>query len=85
MKSKPKNFEPFIDADGGEWIKIKVGQFRDTVWRPVDMSLDEQPDGSSKLNFQVEFLTEPVTATAFQKMAGSILYSILQEEIDAAQ
>lgn len=73
MKANPANFSPFVDADGGEWIKINVGQFRDTIWRPVEMSLDE----NDQVSYKIEFLTEKVEAKAFDRMANSIIQSIL--------
>lgn len=73
LKANPANFEPFIDPDGGEWIRIKVGQYRDTVWRPVDMSIDE----NNQVSYKIEFLGEVVEAKAFDKMANSIIQSIL--------
>ena len=75
MKANPANFEGWQDPDGGEWIRIKVGQYRDTIFRPVDMSLDE----NDQVSYKIEFFGEIVEAKAFDKMANSIVQSILQE------
>ena len=75
MKANPHNFEAFIDPAGGEWIRIKVGQYKDTVWRPADISMSE--DG--QVSYKIEFLGEAVEAVAFDKMANSIIHTILLE------
>lgn len=74
MKPNPKNFEAFIDPNGGEWIRIKQGKFRDVVWRPAEMELTE----GDQLTFQAEFLGEaPNDIEHFQKIAGSIINDIM--------
>ena len=75
MKANPANFEAFIDPAGGEWIRIKVGQYKDTVWRPADINMSE--DG--KVSYKIEFLGEVVEAKAFDKMANNIIQTILLE------
>lgn len=74
MKPNTANFEAWIDPNGGEWIRVKAGQFADTVWRPADIEMTD--DG--KLSFQVEFFNGVVEDKMFEKLAGSILYDILQ-------
>jgi len=77
MKANPKNFSGWTDPNGGEWICVNVGQFKDTVFRPVDMSLDED----NQVSYKIEFFGEAVEAKAFDKMANSIIKSILEEMI----
>lgn len=83
MKPNPKNFEPFIDPNGGEWIKIKTGKFKNTVWRPAEMKMgDTHDDGSGDLQFQAEFLGEaPQDINTFEKLAGTIISDILSEYV----
>lgn len=78
-KANPKNFKPFIDPEGGEWIQVtgKGHKYEGVIWRPVDMKLDED-----KFNFMVEFLTiEDAEKYArednFQNMASDIIADIL--------
>ena len=85
MKPNPKNFEPFIDPNGGEWIKIKQGKFKDVVWRPVDMKVDDTTDdsGDGILNFTTEFLGDvPKDFEQFEKVSGAIITDILREYVD---
>ena len=78
-KTNPKNFKPYIDPEGGEWIKVtgKGHKYEGVTWRPVDMNLD-----GNKFNFQVEFLTiedaeKYDREDKFQKMASDIIADIL--------
>ena len=80
MKANPKNFSGWTDPNGGEWIKVNVGIFKDTVFRPADMEIDE----SGKVSYNIEFFGDAVEAVAFDKMANSIVQSILYEVIDDA-
>jgi|DEB0MinimDraft_4_1074332.scaffolds.fasta_scaffold08750_4 hypothetical protein len=80
MKPNPKNFEPFKDPNGGEWIKIKNGKFKNTIWRPVDMKL-ENDDGF--LTFTTEFLGDvPEDINSFEKLSGSIIRDIITETVN---
>ena len=38
-KNNPKNFKPYIDPEGGEWIQVtgKGHKYEGVIWRPVDM------------------------------------------------
>ena len=84
MKPNPKNFEPFIDPNGGEWIKMKSGKYKDVVWRPTDIKVDDHPDGTGDglINLQAEFLGEaPKDFETFEKVAGSVITDILKETI----
>lgn len=81
MKANPANFEPFIDPDGGEWIRIKVGLYKDTLWRPVDMSIDE----NNNVSYKIEFLGKTVEAKAFDKMANNIIQTILLTMMEEKQ
>lgn len=86
MKPNPKNFEAFIDPNGGEWIKMKSGKYKDVVWRPTDIKVEDHPDGKGDglLNFEAEFLGEaPKDFDTFEKVAGSVITSILRESIEA--
>ena len=81
MKPNPKNFEAFIDPDGGEWIKMKNGKYKDVIWRPVDMKVEDHPDRSDDglLNFETEFLGAiPEDFEGFEKVAGSVISDILK-------
>ena len=78
MKANAGNFEGWTDPNGGEWIRVKVGQFRDTVFRPADMSISE----SGEVSYKIEFFGEKVEAKAFDKMANSIVSSILYEMME---
>lgn len=85
MKPNPKNFEAFIDPEGGEWIKMKNGKYKDVIWRPTDMKIDDHPDGSDDglLNFQTEFLGSiPEDFAGFEKVAGSVINDILRGYVD---
>jgi hypothetical protein len=74
MKPNPKNFEAFIDPEGGEWIKIKNGKFKDIVWRPVDMKMESD----DQMVFSTEFLGPvPEDINTFEKLSGSIIKEIL--------
>ena len=76
MKPNPKNFEAFIDPDGGEWIKIKQGKYKDTIWRPAEMAMD----GDDRITFQAEFLTPPPEDGAmFEKTAVQMIQDIFKE------
>lgn len=79
MKPNPKNFEAFIDPDGGEWIKMKSGKYKDIVWRPTDVKMDEEnADGSGNLSFEAEFLgPQPEDFDTFEKIAGQVIVDIL--------
>ena len=78
MKANPANFEGWQDPDGGEWIRIKAGQYKDVVWRPVDLNLGED----NQVTYQCEFFGNVIEDKAFGKMANSIVHSILQEMMD---
>ena len=78
MKANPANFEGWTDPNGGEWIRIKAGQYSDVVFRPADMNVDEQ----GKVTYKIEFFGDVIEAKAFDKMANSIVSSILYEMID---
>lgn len=85
MKPNPKNFEPFIDPNGGEWIRVKQGKFKDVVWRPVDMKVEDTTDGTGDgiINFTTEFLGDPPKDfNQFEKVSGAILKDILSEYVD---
>lgn len=85
MKPNPKNFEPFIDPNGGEWIKIKTGKFKNIVWRPINIKVEEQEEknGDGTLSFESEFLGDvPEDFNTFEKLAGSIITTILRETIE---
>jgi hypothetical protein len=85
MKPNPKNYEAFIDPAGGQWIRMKNGKYKDTVWRPADMKVENHPDNSEDgiLTFQAEFLGEPPKDfNHFEKVAGTILTDILREHIN---
>ena len=76
MKPNPKNFEAFIDPEGGEWIKIKTGKYKDTVWRPAEMAMD----GENKITFQAEFLTPPPEdGIMFEKVAVQMITDIMKD------
>ena len=79
MKPNPKNFEPFNDPNGGEWIRIKTGKFKNTVWRPVDMKIE---DDEGLLTFTTEFLGDvPEDIDSFEKLSGSIIKDIITESV----
>ena len=80
MKANPKNFEGWTDPNGGEWIRVNVGIFKDTVWRPQDMEIDDE----GKVSYNIEFFGDVVEKVAFDKMANSIIQSILYEALDDA-
>lgn len=81
MKPNPANFESWKDPNGGEWIKMKNGIFKDVVWRPVDMSMDE--DNDDKLSFTCEFFGDvPERVATFEKTATAVVQDILQAMID---
>lgn len=74
MKPNPKNFESFIDPEGGQWIRIKQGKFKDTVWRPADMKMEED----DRVTFQAEFLGEaPEDVEMFEKVSTEIIKDII--------
>lgn len=78
MKPNPKNFEPFIDPEGGQWIRIKQGKFKDTIWRPVDMKVEDDEKEEGRVTFQAEFLGEaPKDIEMFAKVSGEIIKDIL--------
>lgn len=86
MKPNPKIFEAFIDPNGGEWIRMKSGKYKDVVWRPTDIKVDDHPDGNGDglLNFEAEFLGQaPEDFNTFEKVAGSVITDILRESIEA--
>ena len=45
MKPNPKNYEGFVDPEGGEWIKVKTGMYKGAIWRPADMKLVNEETG----------------------------------------
>ncbi|MCG7944784.1 MAG: hypothetical protein JAZ07_00400 [Candidatus Thiodiazotropha endolucinida] len=83
MRPNPANFEAFIDPNGGEWIKVKTGQFKDVIWRPTDMMVgEEREDGSANLSFTTEFLGDvPEKLDLFEKVAGNIIYNIIETQL----
>lgn len=85
MKPNPANYESWSDPAGGQWIKVKNGFFKDTVWRPVDMTMgEENEDGSAPLNFTCEFFGPvPEKIAAFEKIATAIIRDIIQSMVDA--
>lgn len=85
MKPNPANFEPWKDPNGGEWIRMKNGIFKDVTWRPVDMKMEEDnPDGSANMSFTCEFFGEvPERYATFEKTATAIVMTILQEMMEA--
>ena len=79
MKANPKNYEGWTDPNGGEWIRVKAGQFADVCFRPADMKIDE----NGEVTYSIEFFGEMVEKKAFDKMANSIVSSILYEMMAA--
>ena len=76
MKPNPGNYESWKDPEGGEWIKMKNGIFRDIVWRPVDMKMDEA--NGNKISFTCEFFGEiPQRMDTFEKSATAVIQDIL--------
>ena len=87
MKPNPQNYEPWKDPNGGEWIRVKSGYFKDVVWRPVDMKMgEENEDGSAPLNFQCEFFGDvPEKFAAFEKVATAIVKDIIMSMMEKDQ
>ena len=84
----PKNFKPFIDPDGGQWIQITgASKYKGVVWRPVDIEMTEEDD---KLQFEIEFLTMEGTESLymhdenFHKLAGDVILDIINETVNQA-
>ena len=76
MKPNPANYTSWTDPAGGEWIKMKNGIFKDVVWRPTDMSMDED----NKVSFTCEFFGEvPERFATFEKSATAVIASIVQD------
>ena len=85
----PKLFEPFVDPDKGEWIRIVRGTYEGVIWRPVDMEVgEENEDGSANLNFKVELLEAPEIPKVdpldvqFEKVCGKIIMDIVEETVE---
>ena len=49
------SFEAYVDPNSGEWIRITEEAAKDVVWRPTDISLDN----NGQFQFSVEFLEGP--------------------------
>lgn len=85
----PAIFEPFIDPDGGEWIRVKTGTYENVVWRPVDMQFDEKEEG--KLNFRIEMLEGENLPKVdendkqFETVCGKIIVDIFEATANAGQ
>ena len=84
----PKNFSPFVDPDGGQWIQITgASKYKGVVWRPVDIEMSEEDD---KLKFEIEFLTIKGTESMymhdenFHKLAGDVILDIINETVNQA-
>lgn len=83
-KPNPKNFKPFIDPDGGEWIEITgASKYKGVIWRPFDIEMKED----DMLQFEMEQLTaEGQTSVVgdkkFQELAGKVILDILQESLN---
>lgn len=84
----PKNFKPFIDPDGGQWIQITgASKYQGVIWRPVDIEMSEEDD---KLKFEMEFLTMEGTQSMymqdekFHKLAGDVILDIINETVNQA-
>lgn len=81
MKPNPKNYEGFVDPAGGEWIRIKIGMYKDTVWRPAEMKLVNEETG--QVTYRVELLGDDITKwnqrakKVFLKMADAIVSEII--------
>lgn len=73
MKSKVNrsHYESFTDPDGGHWIAMVAGKYEGTIWRPIEMKMDEEEEG--KLHFTCEFLGDPVEDYMFERVAGWII------------
>jgi hypothetical protein len=81
MKPNPKNYEGYVDPEGGEWIKIKTGMYKGAIWRPAEMKLVNEQTG--EVSYQVELLGGDMKTwntrakKVFLKMADSIISDIL--------
>ena len=69
MKINRAHYSSWKDPAGGEWIKMIAGRFEGTIWRPVEMNLDE----NNQVKFQCEFLNNPVDDYMFNKVATAII------------
>ena len=82
-KPNPKNFKPFIDPDGGEWIEITgASKYKGVIWRPFDIEMKED----DVLQFEMEQLTAEgqksvIEEEKFQELAGQVILDILQQSI----
>lgn len=92
MKPNPKNFKPFVDPDGGEWIEITgASKYKGVIWRPTNMEMgDTLDDGSADFKYEIEELTlEGQSSVAedkqFQELCSAMILDILQETIDNAK
>ena len=77
MKPNPKNYEAFIDPNGGEWIRVKNGLFKDVIWRPADIAFSDD----NQITFQAEFLNGVVTDPMFETISGSIIRDIIEKAL----
>lgn len=75
MKPNPKNFEPFYDPEGGEWIRIKTGKYKDTIWRPSEMKMTEE---DTQIRYDLEFLS-PIPEGADQKVFAKIASEVIND------
>lgn len=87
-KPNPKNFKPFIDPDGGEWIEITgASKYKGVIWRPFNIEFaSDNPDGSGNLQYEMEQLTTEgqelvIEEDAFQKLASDVIVDIIRSSI----
>lgn len=79
----PANYAPFVDAEGGEWIRFTGTRFKGVVWRPSELFMKENGD----FGFQVEVFEQQgfpeVTEEEwndFGSCCGSIISEIIAQE-----
>jgi hypothetical protein len=84
-KPNPKNFKPFVDPDGGEWIQVTgASKYAGVTWRPINI---EMKDDDGTLAYEIEQLTGEGTESViqdskFQELASAVILDILQNSLD---
>jgi len=84
MKPNPKNFKPFIDPDGGQWIQVTgASKFAGIIWRPNNIEMKDDDTLAYEIEqFSIEGIDSVIEDVKFQELCSTMIMDILQETIE---